>query len=205
MKTERVIAYVDGFNLYWGLRDKGWRCYYWLNIYLLCQNLLKPPQQLVLAKYFTSRINSPPDKKKRQSTFLDALHTVKRIKLYYGKYQETPVPCEACGYTNNIPEEKMTDVQICSEMVSDAHLNKYDTALLMTGDRDLVPAVERVRADFPNKRVIAAFPPMRTNDDLRGTANAYIHVTDVALKKSLLPQEIPTIGGYILKCPQSWH
>ena len=99
----------------------------------------------------------------------------------------------------------MTDVQISSEMVSDAHLNKFDTALLMTGDRDLVPAVERIRSDFPNKRVVVAFPPMRANADLRRAANAYIHVTEVELKKSLLPLEIPTLGGYILKCPKEWH
>lgn len=28
---ERVIAYVDGYNLYYGLRAKGWKRYYWLN------------------------------------------------------------------------------------------------------------------------------------------------------------------------------
>ncbi|MCW8197075.1 NYN domain-containing protein [Verminephrobacter aporrectodeae subsp. tuberculatae] len=26
----RVITYIDGFNLYFGLRSKGWRRYYWL-------------------------------------------------------------------------------------------------------------------------------------------------------------------------------
>lgn len=205
MKSERVIAYVDGFNLYFGLRDKGWRCYYWLNVHLLCQNLLRPPQHLVLAKYFTSRITSPPDKRKRQSTFLEALNTLNGIKLYYGKYQTTPVKCEKCGHVNDVPEEKMTDVQISSEMVSDAHLNKCDMALLITGDRDLVPAVEKVRTQFPNKRVVVAFPPMRTNDDLRGAANAPIHVTEVELKKSLLPLDIPTLGGYVLRCPKEWH
>jgi uncharacterized LabA/DUF88 family protein len=205
MKSERVIAYIDGFNLYFGLKDKGWRCYYWLNIYLLCQNLLRPPQHLVLVKYFTSRITSPPDKKKRQSIFLEALKIVSGIIPDYGIYQTTPVACEKCGHVNNIPEEKMTDVQISSEMVSDAYLNKYDTALLMTGDRDLVPAIEKVRSEFSKKRVVVAFPPMRTNDDLRGAANAYIHVTEVELKKSLLPLEIPTLGGYVLRCPKEWH
>lgn len=205
MKSERVIAYIDGFNLYFGLKDKGWRCYYWLNIYLLCQNLLRPPQHLVLVKYFTSRITSPPDKKKRQSTFLEALKIVSGIIPDYGIYQTNPVTCEKCGHVNNVPEEKMTDVQISSEMVSDAYLNKYDTALLMTGDRDLVPAIEKVRSEFSKKRVVVAFPPMRTNDDLRGAANAYIHVTEVELKKSLLPPEIPTLGGYVLRCPKEWR
>ena len=154
MKGERVIAYIDGFNLYFGLKEKGWRCYYWIDIHLLCQNLLRSPQHLIQVKYFTSRIKSPPDKKKRQSTFLEALKTTRGIIPWYGIYQTKPVPCEKCSHINNIPEEKMTDVQISSEMVSDAHLNKYDTALLMTGDRDLVPAIEKVRADFPKKRVV---------------------------------------------------
>ena len=29
---ERVNAYIDGFNLYFGLKSKGWRRYYWLDL-----------------------------------------------------------------------------------------------------------------------------------------------------------------------------
>ena len=29
---ERVSVYVDGFNLYYGLRSRGWRRYYWLDL-----------------------------------------------------------------------------------------------------------------------------------------------------------------------------
>ena len=29
---QRVIAYVDGYNLYYGLRTKRWKWFYWLNI-----------------------------------------------------------------------------------------------------------------------------------------------------------------------------
>ena len=29
---ERVSVYVDGFNLYYGLRARGWRRYYWLDL-----------------------------------------------------------------------------------------------------------------------------------------------------------------------------
>ena len=44
----RVISYVDGFNLHFGLRHKGWRRYYWLDLVALSQELLKPDQTLSL-------------------------------------------------------------------------------------------------------------------------------------------------------------
>ena len=47
---ERVIAYIDGFNLHYGLKSKQWRRYYWLNLQVLALNLLKPYQQLELTK-----------------------------------------------------------------------------------------------------------------------------------------------------------
>ena len=34
--TRRVAVYVDGFNLYYGLRSKGWRRYYWLDLHAAC-------------------------------------------------------------------------------------------------------------------------------------------------------------------------
>jgi len=69
----RVIAYIDGFNLYFGLKSAGWKRFYWLNLQAMAQNLLKPQQELVFTKYFTSRVSYPPDKERRQSTFIEAL------------------------------------------------------------------------------------------------------------------------------------
>ncbi len=204
MKSERVIAYVDGFNLYFGLRNKGWRCYYWLNLELLCQNLLRSPQHQILVKYFTSRIKTSPDKRKRQSTYIEALNTVQGIKLYYGKYQLNPSECKKCGYKEEIPEEKMTDVQLAVEMVSDAYQNNYDTAFLISGDIDLVPPIETIRAQFPHKRVIVIFPPMRTTDELRNVANSYLHTTESLLKQSLFPEQITRLGSDVLKRPSEW-
>ena len=39
---KRVLAYVDGFNLYFGLKDSGWQRYYWLNIQKPAENRLIP-------------------------------------------------------------------------------------------------------------------------------------------------------------------
>ena len=60
MKKDRVIVYVDGFNLYYGLKDSGLRRYYWLDIQKLAKNLLKPNQRLVAVRYFTTRLKETP-------------------------------------------------------------------------------------------------------------------------------------------------
>ena len=39
---QRVAAYIDGFNLYYGLRSKGWQRYYWVDMNLLVGKLLAP-------------------------------------------------------------------------------------------------------------------------------------------------------------------
>ena len=38
----RVIAYVDGFNLYFGLKAKGWKKHYWLDLNGLATSLIVP-------------------------------------------------------------------------------------------------------------------------------------------------------------------
>jgi hypothetical protein len=54
----RVITYIDGFNLYYGLRSKGWRYFYWLDVQKMSRHMLKSHQTLVRTKYFTSIIAS---------------------------------------------------------------------------------------------------------------------------------------------------
>ena len=75
----RVIAYVDGFNLYFGLKAKGWKKHYWLDLNGLATSLLKPGQTLAGVHYFTSRIRANGRNvadMQRQSDYLDALATL---------------------------------------------------------------------------------------------------------------------------------
>ncbi len=46
---------------------------------------------------------------------------------------------------DGIWEEKMVDVLLASDMVFFAAKNKYNTAILITADNDLVPAIQRVK------------------------------------------------------------
>jgi len=200
----RVIAYIDGFNLYFGLREKGWRRFYWLNVQLLAQNLIKFNQELSITKYFTARVIGSPDKEKRQSTFLEALETLPNLEIFYGKYQLNPRECPHCGFKDRVPNEKMTDVNIAVEMFSDAAKNKFDTALLLSADSDLVPLVMSMKNTFEQKRVVVAFPPKRSSIELIGVAHAYLHIGRAKLAQSILPDKVKRADGFILQRPPTW-
>jgi hypothetical protein len=57
----RVAVYVDGRNLYYGLKSRGWRRYYWLDLRRLAENLLRPSQRLTAVRYFTARFEPQAD------------------------------------------------------------------------------------------------------------------------------------------------
>ena len=203
--NKRVIAYIDGFNLYFGLKSSHWKRFYWLNLQAMAQNLLESGQELVFTKYFTSRISQPPDKQKRQSTFLEALETLNDLQIFYGHYLSTPQYCRKCGNKAMVPSEKMTDVNIAVELMSDAYQDLFDTALLISADSDLTAPVVAIKKLFPDKRVIAAFPPLRHSAQLQRLAHGYLQIGRATLAKSVFPDRIQKADGFVLQRPNEWH
>lgn len=204
---ERVISYIDGFNLYFGLRSKRWRRFYWLNIHSVSQNLLRQNQQLVGVKYFTSRVSdSPrdPGKDRRQTAYLEAIATLPLTTCFFGHYLAKQVECKSCHAAWQTHEEKMTDVNIAVEMLTDAYCDRFDVALLISGDSDLSGPIERIRQLFPLKRVIVVFPPKRTSERLRSVAHGAFTLGRVTISRSLLPDPIVKPDGYEITKPQSW-
>ena len=204
---ERVIAYVDGFNLYYGLRDRGWKRFYWLNIRCLIEGLLKPNQRLISTKYFTSLVSptpSDPDKNRRQVAYLDALRTIPDFRIIYGHYLHNQQKCRKCGATWIVPEEKMTDVNIATELMVDAFQNSLDTALVVSADSDLSGPIEAVHRIFPDKRVVVFFPPGRSSKRLMQVAHAFVKIRRNKLAQSQFPTQVTTPDGIIIQRPTTW-
>ena len=203
----RVIAYVDGFNLYYGIKSMGWKRYYWLDIQALIRSLLKPGQQLVSTKYFTSRVSSTPadpHKAKRQGTYLEALGTLPDFRITYGHYLAKPVRCRKCGAVWNSHEEKMTDVNMAVEMITDAYGNRFDTAVLVSADSDLIAPVRTVRGLIPARQIMIWFPPNRHSTELAQAANAAYMIGRRKLAESQFPDEVAKPDGYVLRRPAQW-
>lgn len=202
--AERVLTYIDGFNLYFGMRDANFRRYFWLNVVEMSRSLLQANQTLAGVKYFSSRISGPDDKRKRQSCYLDALSTCPELRMYYGNFLAKPIRCRACSASWNSQEEKMTDVRIATEMLSDAYMNHFDVAILVSGDSDLVPPIQAIHRDFPKKRVIVFFPPERQSINLKKAAKGSGQIGRAMLSKNQFPLEVTTKSGFKLTKPAEW-
>jgi uncharacterized LabA/DUF88 family protein len=204
---ERVIGYVDGFNLYFGLKSKGWQRYFWLDVPALLGNLLRPNQQLVETKYFTSRVSaspSDPDKPRRQNVYLEALQTRPGLLTFFGHYLQQSVTCNRCGATWPQYAEKMTDVNIATEMLTDAFQDRFETALLVSGDSDLTAPIRTIRRLFPAKWVVVAFPPDRRSVELANAASTSFHIGRGKIAASQLPDSVVKPGGFVLQRPPQW-
>ena len=209
MTHRRVIAYIDGFNLFYGMREKGWKRYYWLDIAKLAGSLLKPGQELVAVDYFTTRISGhnqrTREKAKRQSTYLEAVATLEAVTTYFGHYLAKSLSCLRCGNRWDSFEEKMTDVNIATELLTDAVANRFDAALVVSGDSDLAPPIQRIKDLHGDKKVVSVFPPARSSAKLKRTAHAYFTIGETHLRNSMFPDEVKKPDGFVLKRPAEWR
>jgi uncharacterized LabA/DUF88 family protein len=204
--VQRVMAFVDGFNLYYGLKEKHGRKYLWLDLQTLVTSLLKPYQQLVGIKYFTARVRNDPGGEQRQSDYLDALSThCNQVDVIAGRYQEKSRSCRSCGASWIVYEEKETDVSIAIALLEHGVNDEYDVALILSADSDLCPAVRALGRLCPKKLVVAAFPPKRVSGDLRRAAHAAFTIGDAKVRQALLPESVTSTTGQVYARPPRWR
>ncbi|MGB1283480.1 MAG: NYN domain-containing protein [Polaribacter sp.] len=168
----RTIFYVDGFNFYYGLKkitrsDPRWREAYWIDFVKLFSQFLSLDDELIKIKYFTaSPLNS--GKNSRQSALFKANDLInnKKFEIVRGKYIEKDIICRNCNTHFSKPEEKRTDVNIATHLIGDCALDNVDKVILVTADSDLVPPLEFIKKNYPDKRIKIYFPPTNFSYDL---------------------------------------
>jgi hypothetical protein len=69
---ERLTVYVDGFNLYHGLKERSGRRLLWLDLVKLSR-LLRPRSSLLRVRYFTAPVLDDPPAASRQGRYQSAL------------------------------------------------------------------------------------------------------------------------------------
>jgi uncharacterized LabA/DUF88 family protein len=199
----RVIAYIDGFNLYWGMKEAYRRKYLWLDLQAMVESLLRPEQQLVVARYFTARVRNDAAGGSRQADYLEALSACPKVEVTIGRFQERQMHCNACKATWKSYEEKETDVAIAAAIVRDAARHSMDTALVVSADSDMLPALRAAKEMQPTMAVVAAFPPKRNSVEIAKFVTASFVIAEKKLKTSQLA---PSVSGRkrVVSRPAHW-
>lgn len=151
-KLERVFVFIDGSNLYHGLKNYlGNGKAIPIDIRKLSEILSGTGRRLVKILYYTAPVNQQDDKEgyRRQQTFLSKLRQVSFLDLRLGRLvkRSKEFECKHCRQITSLDfrNEKGIDVFIASDLLVHAFDEQYDTAILVSEDGDFVPAVQEVQ------------------------------------------------------------
>lgn len=194
-KKRRTIAYVDGFNLYHAIKDLNRPELKWVNLWSLSESLLRKNEELVEVNYFSAYATWIPDAYKRHRDYTKALQE-EGVELVLGQFKDKFLTCRKCGRQYTTKEEKETDVNIALRLVTDAILDRYDRAILITADTDLAAAVDSARHHCPNKEIFVAAPPKRMRR-ARGLQPNY-EITPGRIANHLLQEEYHAPNGTLV-------
>jgi uncharacterized LabA/DUF88 family protein len=206
----RTIAYIDGFNLFYGsLKGRAWK---WLDLCAYFERTLPPECKLVKVKYFTARVSGipgNPDGPKRQDVYLRALreHLGARFEVVEGhfKFSSSRAPL-AEDPTQRVKvlktEEKGSDVNLAVELLNDAWLDVFDCAAVVSNDADLARAMQLVKQQRAKRVVLytPGAPKRRPLNELKQWSHHQVGVLENDLAVCQLPN--PTPGG--LTKPVGW-
>ena len=219
MNRKRTIVYIDGSNLYYGLlRDSTDK---WLDLMLFVKSLLRDDHEIAMIKYFASRVidkSSDHHRSARQDKYFDALRNRSCIEVIEGYYREkkermeaSDQVCREClqsprpGYVRGFrTTEKLTDVNIATEMLKDAYEQRAEAYVLISGDSDLSRAVRIVR--YSVKKPILVFNPQRgICNELRKYSTLYRNLEIGSTAGCRLPDSFATADGRMIHCPEAWR
>lgn len=200
--------YVDGFNLYYGLRELGRRRLLWLDLRSLACRLLRPGQRLVTVRYFTAPIRNDPPAIARQEAYMEALQSV-GVEVVLGRYQEQTIRCPSCGARRRTYAEKQSDVALAAAMVGDVATDRVDVVMLVSADSDLCAAIQAIKhldaGRGTKTKVVSVFPPRRRSDRLRQLSDAWFPLGDAVIRQSQLPEVVCGHGGAVYHRPPYWN
>jgi len=206
----RVSIYVDGFNLYYrGLRSTDAK---WLDIKKLAESVLAPTDQVLSVKYFTADVSprgGDPDAPQRQKVYLRALKTAPEVEIIKGRFlsktKKRPTVADPKQYVEvHDTEEKGSDVNLASHLLVDGFRRKYDLALVLSQDTDLLEPIRMVKNDLKLKIGVLWFDQSKPGRKFQENSDFIRHVDLARLRRCQFPNPVTTASSEKLFRPASW-
>jgi len=203
LAKKKVSVYIDGFNLYHSTLQYAHPNFRWLNLLELSKRIINPKTEEIQTVYYFSAITTwNPNRAKKHLLYIHALRAV-GVKDILGRFTLRDRKCPKCLACYQSHEEKKTDINIAITLLGDAVLDKFDTALILSGDSDLAPVSNKLRQLCPGKKIGIIVPQNQSAMNLKKHADFFKKIQDRDLKKSLLPKQV-TYNGNIITAPTGW-
>lgn len=138
----RVSLFFDGSNFFHGMeaRTQGVELDYEALASWLVARVGGVGASLASATYYTGTADQPG-----LDRFLSGLELCPGYFVSRQPVARRLVECPSCRAEQEVRSEKRVDTQIVADMIRLAYAGAYDRAVLLSGDDDLVPALEVVQ------------------------------------------------------------
>lgn len=177
------------------------------------RQLLQPTNVIAKINYYTARVSGAqdPDQPRRQQLYLKALRTIPHLEIHFGSFLSKTITRPLAFPVDGLPqyvkvnsqEEKGSDVNLAAHLVYDGCSDKYDVAIVVTKDTDLVEPIRIVTQEL-GKKVGIVCPDTSLPPQLSRVSTFVRHVRDAHLSASQFPNPVIDASGQAIVKPSAW-
>ena len=138
-KINKIAVYIDGSNLYYKLKDLKVENSIYFD-YKEFSDFLARGRVVVSYRYYVGAVRVKGNNSK-------AMSMRKNQQKLFSNLEKQSF-CIKQGYlmdNNGKFHEKGVDVKLAIDMLIGAYENRYDTAILISSDTDLIPAIKHIK------------------------------------------------------------
>ena len=166
---ERVSIFIDGSNLYHNLRRN--------HIKISFEELIKrleTKREVTDVFYYTAELDPKfnPQKYKDHHEFLERIRKIPRFHVVLCNLKKIPLEDGTFNY-----DIKGDDVHLTVDLISGAYEDIFDTAIIVSGDEDFIPALKKVQE--LGKKVENAYFIASASSALKNSSNASICMNQI--------------------------
>ena len=207
----KVYVYIDGFNLYYRALRKNHH-HKWLDVSLAAKELLSADDEIEVIRYFTADVSpragdtSAPD---RQQSYLAALRTIPTLRLHKGRFLTKtkcrPLVGQETSFVHvHDTEEKGSDVNLATHLLNDAHRKRFEAALVLSQDTDLIETLRIVKHDLKLVLGVGWLDATSPGKKHKAVSDFIRHLRPDILARSQFADPVIGKGGKHINKPTEW-
>lgn len=134
----KTICFIDDANIFHGQQEQGWR----IDWQRFVRFLEREDEEVWQVYFFSSEHNEPSSK---ETNFYQFLKEQLHWEVFTYPLGRKTITCGMCNHTHTLPAEKGVDVALATKMLMLGINKAYETAILVSGDRDYLETVKFIK------------------------------------------------------------